>query len=53
MFDPIEWYREREANMTPEEMLENMSMGIRMIDKKSKAILYKRTLGVNNLIVEL
>ncbi len=53
IFDPIKWYRDKIEKMTPEELLEDESLGIRLINKKAKMITFKRTLGVNNLIVEL
>ena len=39
--------------MTAEELLEDDSLGIRLINEKARSITFKRTLGVNNLIVEL
>ncbi len=53
IFDPIKWYRDKVDRMTPEELLEDESLGIRLITKKAKNIVFKRTLGVNNLIVQL
>ena len=53
IFDPMEWYREKRENMTAEELLDDDSLGIKMIEKKAKSIIFKRTLGVNNLIVEV
>ena len=35
------------------ELLEDDSLGIRLINEKARSITFKRTLGVNNLIVEL
>ena len=52
LFDPMEWYHKRKESMSKEELLADDTLGIRMIDEKAKSILFKRTLGVNNLIVE-
>ena len=53
IFDPIHWYHEKKATMTKEELMLDDSLGIRLIDEKSKQILFKSTFGVNNLIVVL
>lgn len=52
LFDPMEWYHKRKESMSKEELLADDTLGIRMIDEKAKSIMFKRTLGVNNLIVE-
>ena len=51
IFDPIKWYHDKKATMSKEELMFDDSLGIRLIDEKSKQIMFKRTLGVNNLIV--
>ena len=53
MFDPIEWYKEKTSNMTPEELLDDDSLGMKMIVKKAKKITYQRTFGANNLVILL
>ncbi len=51
LFDPIAWYKDKLETMTSEELLEDDSLGIRMIVKKSEFVNFSCTFGVNNVIV--
>ena len=51
LFDPIADYRKRTAGMSEEELLMDESLGIRMVTQMAKTVSFRRTLGVNNLIV--
>lgn len=51
LFDPIADYRKRTAGMSQEELLMDESLGIRMIVEAAKSVTFRRTLGVNNLVV--
>ena len=51
LFDPIADYRKRTAGMTEEELLMDESLGIRMVTQAADSVTFRRTLGVNNLIV--
>ena len=53
IFDPIQWYNDHRATMSREELLGDDTLGIRLISRKAKEIKFKRTMGVNNLIVLL
>ncbi len=53
VFDPIRWYRDKIKNMSPEDLLMDESLGMKMITKKAKSIDYLRTFGVNNLVIEI
>lgn len=53
LFDPIADYRKRTAGMSEEELLMDESLGIRMITEAAKSVTFRRTLGVNNLVVIL
>lgn len=51
LFDPIADYRRRIAGMSEEELLMDESLGIRMVTQMANSVTFRRTLGVNNLIV--
>ena len=51
LFDPIADYRRRTADMSEEELLMDESLGIRMVTQMANSVTFRRTLGVNNLIV--
>lgn len=53
LFDPIADYRRRTERMSEEELLMDESLGIRMIAEAAKSVTFRRTLGVNNLVVIL
>lgn len=53
LFDPIADYRRRTVRMSGEELLMDESLGIRMITEAAKSVTFRRTLGVNNLVVIL
>lgn len=53
LFDPIADYRRRTGQMSEEELLMDESLGIRMITEAAKSVTFRRTLGVNNLVVIL
>ena len=53
LFDPISDYRKRTEGMNEEELLMDESLGIRMVTQMAKSVVFRRTLGVNNLIVTL
>ena len=51
LFDPIADYRKRTEGMSEEELLMDESLGIRMVTQMAKSVTFRRTLGVNNLVV--
>ena len=51
IFDPVAWYQRKMEAMTPKELLEDDSLGIRMVAQKAKSVQFKRTFGMNHLIV--
>lgn len=51
LFDPIADYKKRTAGMSEEELLMDESLGIRMIVEAAKSVTFRRTMGVNNLVV--
>lgn len=53
LFDPIADYHKRTEGMSEEELLMDESLGIRMITEAAKSVTFRRTLGVNNLVVIL
>ncbi|MBO5246148.1 MAG: hypothetical protein J6B28_02685 [Eubacterium sp.] len=53
LFDPIADYRKRTSGMSEEDLLMDESLGIRMITEAAKSVTFRRTLGVNNLVVIL
>ncbi|MDD6038853.1 MAG: MATE family efflux transporter [bacterium] len=53
IYDPVAEYQKRVRNMSEEELLMDESLGIRMISESAKAVIFRRTLGVNNLVVIL
>ena len=52
-FDPMEWYDKRQKTLSKEELMDDDTLGIQLIQKKAKEIMYRRTLGANNLVVRL
>lgn len=53
LFDPVSWHQARAETMTKEELLEDDSLGIRMIEKEAVSIRFSQIFGVNHLIVIL
>ncbi len=53
IYDPVAEYQKRVENMSAEELLMDESLGMRMITEAAKSVSFRRTLGVNNLIVIL
>ena len=51
LFDPIADYRKRTEGMSEEDLLMDESLGIRMITQAADSVTFRRTLGVNNLVV--
>ena len=51
LFDPIADYRKRTEGMSEEELLMDESLGIRMVTQAARSVTFRRTLGVNNLVV--
>ena len=52
-FDPMAWYMDKCKNMSPEDMLMDDALGMKMIVGKSSDIYYQNTFGTNNLVVVL
>ncbi len=50
IFDPLNWYREKEKRLSKEELDEDSSLGIKLLMEYSKELNFFRTFGVNNLI---
>ncbi len=53
IYDPVAEYQKRVQNMSEEELLMDESLGMRMITEAAKSVTFRRTLGVNNLVVIL
>ena len=53
LFDPVSWHQSRAERMTKEELLEDDSLGIRMIEKEAVSVRFGQVFGVNHLIVVL
>lgn len=53
VFDPMEWYLEKKEKLSPEELLEDPSLGIKLLNDYAKDITFSRTFGVNNLVAVL
>ena len=52
-FNPMEWYKNKCETLSFEELLEDPSLGMKLINDVSKKITFTRTLSVNNLMVLL
>lgn len=53
IYDPVAEYQKRIQNMSDEELLMDEALGMRMITQAAKSVTFRRTLGVNNLVVIL
>lgn len=54
LFDPLAYYRERKAEAQRKgEVLEDDSLGIEMIVKQARDVIFNRTFGMNNLTILL
>ena len=53
IYDPVAEYQKRVQNMSEEELMMDESLGMRMITEAAKSVTFRRTLGVNNLVVIL
>ncbi len=53
IYDPIADYKERTRDMSEEDLLMDDSLGMHMITEAAKSVTFRRTLGVNNLVVIL
>lgn len=54
IFDPLSYYRERKAEAQSKgEVLEDDSLGIEMIVKQARDVIFSRTFGMNNLTILL
>ncbi len=53
VFDPMTWYKKRKETLSVEELLEDPSLGIKLINDMAKEVSFSRTFGVNNLIAVL
>ncbi len=53
IYDPVAEYKKRTENMSEEELLMDESLGMRMILEAAKSVTFRRTLGVNNLVIVL
>ncbi len=52
-FDPVSWYKKKCREMTAEEIMMDESLGMKMIVKNAKSVVYQNTFGTNNLIIAL
>ncbi len=52
-FNPIEWYLEKKRRLSPEELMEDESIGMNVVEKLSNDVNYTRMFDVNNLIVSM
>ena len=52
-FNPIEWYMERKAALSPEELMADESFAMNVVEKLVSDVQYTSTFGVNNLIVTM
>ncbi len=52
-FDPVAWYRKRSEEMSVEEMLMDDALGMKMVVRQAKSVVYQNTFGMNNLVVVL
>ena len=52
-FNPIDWYNERKASLSPEEFMEDESFGMNVVEKLANDVEYTRMFEVNNLIVSM
>ena len=52
-FNPIDWYNERKATLSPEEFMEDECFGMKVVEKLVKEVRYTNLFEVNNLIVAM
>ena len=52
-FNPIDWYNERKATLSPEEFMEDESFAMNMVEKLVNEVKYTSLFDVNNLIVAM
>ena len=52
-FNPIDWYNERKATLSPEEFMEDESFGMNVVEKLVNDVKYTSMFEVNNLIVSM
>ncbi len=53
VFNPIDWYNERKATLSPEEFMEDESFGMNVVEKLVNEVRYTTLFDVNNLIVAM
>lgn len=53
LFDPVECYKRQKAEKAEEELLAGDMLGMKMIVDNAESVTFRRTLGVNNLVIIL
>ena len=52
-FNPIDWYHEKKATLSPEDFMEDESFGMNVVEKLVNDVRYTNLFDVNNLIVAM